>query len=612
MAQSATGTVLPGMARCLLIWGHGSTSAGFRREDDRPKQERAMRPEKNSSYDRLSRNIALTVITVSLAPLILVGGVIVDQFRSIYMEKVYSHLSEVVDKHTTHIDTFLTDKLHEIQYLNTAYSYDQMTSSEFLAKTLRGMQLQFGCIFVDLGVIDADGRQVAYAGPFDLLGADYSEAGWYRESRGRGASVSDVFEGLRESPHFIITINNFTNGVSWTLRATVDFLAFSHLVENIRIGETGYAYILNDEGVFQTKPHEDLGSKLVLTPGEKILFAEAQKGVTIRHSQGSDGETYITVSSPLNNGKWKLVYQQNETDAFSDMARTEYVVLAIFVLGGLGIVCMAVLISRKLVERYRTMDRESELMNEQMVETGKLAAIGELAAGIAHEINNPVAIMIEEAGWVGDLMEDEAPEMPSRSEIDRALTQVVTQGRRCKDITHKLLSFARQTDPRVTHVSLSPLIREVVELSMQRAKYSHVDFSLDLDADLPPVAASMSELQQVFLNLVNNSIQAMEASGGVLTLSCGQEGSDAVVVVEDTGPGIPAANLSRIFEPFFTTKPVGKGSGLGLSICFGIIHQMGGEIEVESTVGVGTRFTVRLPFAPPVDQHARQQEMHHD
>ena len=104
----------------------------------------------------------------------------------------------------------------------------------------------------------------------------------------------------------------------------------------------------------------------------------------------------------------------------------------------------------------------------------------------------------------------------------------------------------------------------------------------------------------------------MEADGGVLTIGCGRDGNDAVVTVEDTGPGIPAANLSRIFDPFFTTKPVGKGSGLGLSICFGIIHQMGGDIEVESTVGAGTRFTVRLPFPSPVDQQARQQEMYHD
>jgi two-component system NtrC family sensor kinase len=236
------------------------------------------------------------------------------------------------------------------------------------------------------------------------------------------------------------------------------------------------------------------------------------------------------------------------------------------------------------------------MMNKQMIEAGKLASIGELAAGIAHEINNPVAIMIEEAGWVGDLLEDEGGEMSCRQEVERALTQIRTQGARCKDITHKLLSFARQTDSRVTMVSLPELVEEVVGLSMQPARYAQIDFSLDIDASMPPIEASPTELQQVFLNLINNSIQAMEQDGGTLAISCRAVEGEVLISVADTGPGIPEAYLSRIFDPFFTTKPVGKGSGLGLSICFGIIHQMGGTIEVESAVGHGTRFNIRLPL----------------
>jgi len=188
--------------------------------------------------------------------------------------------------------------------------------------------------------------------------------------------------------------------------------------------------------------------------------------------------------------------------------------------------------------------------------------------------------------------------MSCRQEIQRALAQVRTQGVRCKDITHKLLSFARQTDSRVTTVVLPELIEEVVSLSMQQARYAQIDFSLDIDADMPPIEASPTELQQVFLNLINNSIQAMEQDGGTLAISCHQTENEVLISVADTGPGIPEAYLSRIFDPFFTTKPVGKGSGLGLSICFGIIHQMGGTIEVESAVGHGTRFNIRLPLQP--------------
>ncbi|WP_319470500.1 ATP-binding protein [uncultured Pseudodesulfovibrio sp.] len=559
-----------------------------------------MQIEEKTSYDKLSRNIVLTVLTVSLAPLILVGGLIFDQFSSIYREKVYAHLGEVVDKHQDNLDTFLEEKRSEVQYLGRIFSYDQLTDPVFLAETLRSMQQEYGRIFVDLGVVDESGRQVAYSGPFDLLGADYSDAQWYKDSRNTDTGISDVFLGLRQSPHFIIACNYHSGGKEWTLRATIDFLAFSHLVENIRIGKTGYAYLINQRGAFQTKPPAHHDKQFSLTPVKTIQRPTADEDVTIQETEGSDGETYITVSSSLRNVSWELVYHQNTSDAFSAMIRSELFTLAIFLLGGLGIAIMAVVLSRKLVAGFKLVDRETELMSKQMVETGKLAAIGELAAGIAHEINNPVAIMIEESGWVSDLLEDETAEMKSRQEIERALSQVRTQGRRCKDITHKLLSFARQTDSRVTDVALAPLIHEVAEISMQQARYAQVNFDFDLTESMPEVRASVSELQQVFLNLINNSIQAMEeTNGGTLTLSCGIEGGQAVVTVADTGPGIAAANLSRIFDPFFTTKPVGKGSGLGLSICFGIIHQMGGEIDVESSVGIGTKFTIRLPFSLP-------------
>lgn len=566
---------------------------------------------KQNTYDKLTRNIALAVILVSLAPLIMVGGLIFDQFRSIYQEKVYAHLSEVVDKHADNIDTFLQDKLYETQYLGTVYSYDELIAPGFLEDTLRGVQQQYGRIFVDLGVIDENGRQVAYAGPYDLWNAQYSEAEWYRNSREKDAYISDVFEGLRHSPHFIIAIKGQSGAKRWTLRATIDFLAFSHLVENIRMGETGYAYIINNQGVLQTRPPEQRGKDFSFSEVKVVPYGGAPSGVSVREAEGSDGETYLAVSSRLNNGQWELVYQQNVSDAFSAMKRTEYITLIIFLLGSISIVVTALLVSRKLVVRYRSIDQEAELMNKQMVETGKLAAIGELAAGIAHEINNPVAIMIEEAGWVSDLMQDEGQELNSANEIDRALKQVRTQGQRCKDITHKLLSFARQTDSRVTSVNISELIREVIDLSMQQARYAHVEFSLDFEEGMPEIEGSVTELQQVFLNLVNNSIQAMEQEGGILSVSCRENDSMAEVVVGDTGPGIPAANLSRIFEPFFTTKQVGKGSGLGLSICYGIIHQMGGEIDVESTVGVGTRFIIRLPFPPPY-HHEPTKEIHHD
>jgi two-component system NtrC family sensor kinase len=265
-------------------------------------------------------------------------------------------------------------------------------------------------------------------------------------------------------------------------------------------------------------------------------------------------------------------------------------------LGAAAVIIMALALSRRMVMRIATADEEKHLMDEKVVETGKLASIGELASGVAHEINNPVAIMVEEAGWIGDLLEEEEfQESKNIKELRRALTQIKTQGKRCKEITRKLLSFARKTSLSVQDIQVNELIEEIVGISAQRAKYAMVEITTRLQEGLPSIRVSLSELQQVILNLINNALDAMEKKGGKLTLSTRLQDGFVEVDVADTGVGIPAANLQRIFDPFFTTKAVGKGTGLGLSICYGIIENMGGRIEVKSTVDVGTTISVYIP-----------------
>ena len=198
-------------------------------------------------------------------------------------------------------------------------------------------------------------------------------------------------------------------------------------------------------------------------------------------------------------------------------------------------------------------------------------------------------ILFSEMAFVFDKSED-------RSEFERSIKQIQTQGKRCKEITHKLLSFARQTDSTAQDVKIETVIEEMVALSSQRTKYSLVQINTEVAQNLPSIRASVSDLQQVFFNLINNAIDAMEEQGVTLTLSWKQQDSFIVTKVSDTGKGIPEANLDRIFDPFFTTKPVGKGTGLGLSICYGIIEKMGGKIDVQSKVGSGTTFLIYLPL----------------
>jgi len=542
----------------------------------------------------------LTIILVSVTPLILVGSIILYRFHVSFKEKTEAHLQELVLKHKQTIDNFLKEKLGSIRVLAETFCFDEMKDSSFLQDRLDLMQQSFGPVFVDLGVVNAQGLQVAYAGPFRLGEALYFEADWFKKAMKTRYFISDVFLGLRGLPHFIVAVRDDWMGEPWILRATIDFVAFNDFVKNIRIGETGFAYILNREGKFQTKPFFDITPKNEPYRDFLEIKENTPQKVHIVEKTDDSGNKIIYAAAFLKDGDWLLVYQQNHRDAYLDLYRTIILAITIIVFGSFGIVLAALFLSKRMVHRISMADKEKEMMDKQIIETAKLASVGELAAGIAHEINNPVAIMVEEAGWINDLLEEEEfSKSENLEEFERALKQIKTQGQRCKEITHKLLSFARKTDSRIQETQINDLVKELVALSEQRAKYAKITIHTNLGNNLPITYLAQSEMQQILLNLINNSVDAMEKKGGELTIATHSEGDVIGIKVSDNGPGIPEANLSRIFEPFFTTKPVGKGTGLGLSICYGIIQKMGGQIDVESVVGSGTTFHIRLPVKGP-------------
>jgi two-component system NtrC family sensor kinase len=528
-----------------------------------------------------------------------------------YEEKVEAHLRELVLKHDQSVDAYLEEKVAEIRVLSEVIDLGKLYDPDGIHALHAALTRGHGSDFVDLGLIDDKGIQVAYSGPFQLQGVDYSQQAWFKAVHQRDVHVSDVGLGLRGVPHFIIAQRMQAGGREWVLRTTLDFIAFNRLVEDIRIGETGMAYIINKHGEFQTTPRRDLTSEVPflrqmaesMTLGGDLVRGRASMSIITNPT--TNCET-IFVTSPIKGGDWLMVYQQDVDDAFATLNRSRNFALLVLLIGGIAITVMAYLMSRRMARKVEKAYEAKEIMNDQVIEAGKLASVGELAAGIAHEINNPVAIMVEEAGWIQDLLEEGLAKGDNEREVQRALNQIRTQGTRCKEITHKLLSFARKIDPTVTTFDLNNLVMEIVELSQQRAKYANVVIETSLGDGIPSVKASPSEMQQVFLNLVNNAIDAMDPGGGDLDIITRLDGDVVVVSISDTGCGIPQANLQRIFDPFFTTKPVGKGTGLGLSIIYGIINKMDGTISVNSAVGQGTTFTLRLPVAGDVETGARK------
>jgi two-component system, NtrC family, sensor kinase len=244
---------------------------------------------------------------------------------------------------------------------------------------------------------------------------------------------------------------------------------------------------------------------------------------------------------------------------------------------------------------------ERRKLEQQLLRSEKLSAIGQLVAGVAHEVNNPLTSI---SGYTQLMLRDK--DLPERAHED--LKHINTQADRAARIVQNLLLFAREHKPQRLLVDMNDTVRSTLSLRAYQLRVDNIRVVTQLDPELPKTVADSFQLQQVFLNLINNAHHAMiEREGqGTLTITTALEQSDGIdsapigkvlrVSVADTGVGIPARDLNRIFDPFYTTKPVGQGTGLGLSICFGIVQEHGGRIWAESEVGVGSTVHVELPI----------------
>ncbi|MGH7348116.1 MAG: ATP-binding protein, partial [Candidatus Rokuibacteriota bacterium] len=245
----------------------------------------------------------------------------------------------------------------------------------------------------------------------------------------------------------------------------------------------------------------------------------------------------------------------------------------------------------RLYEAEKQQVAELKRTQAQLIQSTKLAAIGELAANIAHEINNPLTSVL---GFASYLAEQVPPGRPMREELDL----IQEEAGRARDIVRDLLHFSRQREfiPQIT--DLNTVLEQTVGMVRRQGALESIALHEDYAPGLAPVEVDVPRIKQVFLNLINNAVYVMRDRGGSLTIRSSASGDMVQVEVIDTGTGIAPEHMHRIFEPFFTTKPEVSGTGLGLSVSLGIVESHGGAIEVQSEVGKGSTFTVKLPAKP--------------
>ncbi|MBW1837694.1 MAG: GHKL domain-containing protein [Deltaproteobacteria bacterium] len=543
-------------------------------------------------YRIFRRRIVLMMVLVTVIPLTIMAVINNYEYQKSIKSEIVNPMRSMVNKTKHSFEIFLEERLSIVRFIASSYSFQDLSDRKTFNRMFTVLMNEY-CCFVDLGLIDVKGIQLSYSGPYALLGRDYSEQSWFQEVVVRGVYISDVFMGYREFPHIAIAVQRRTeDGRTWILRATLDTSRFINLIAAMGLGPESDAFLINRAGILQT-PSRFYGKVLDRCPFSFPLGSYATQIVEKTDPQGRE---IVMAYAPFLKSDYALVLVKPRSVILKSWYTLKSEMFFIFIAS----VVVIILVVFKLTDILVKADEKRESAFRELEHSQKLSSIGRLAAGVAHEVNNPLAIINEKAGLINDLIQYQA-DIKEKTKFLGLTNSILQSVERCKTITHRLLGFARRMEVQLEVLDLNELIQEVLGFLEKEALYRNVDISLHLKDDLPKIDSDRGQLQQVFLNIMSNAISAMKDSGRI-TITSWEENLDSVAVsIQDTGCGMSPETLRHIFEPFFTTKEKGYGTGLGLPITYGIVKKMGGEIKVQSTEGKGTTFTIYLLKKPKTD-----------
>jgi len=544
-------------------------------------------------HKKLRLEVVAVTLCFSLVPLFAVGIMIHYQYDTAYDNKAMEGAKRLADNGRKAVDLFLEERVAQLETLVDTHSSEQLKDNAYLQRLFKVMQAK-SRYFIDIAVVDSEGQILSYAGPRrqELMSANYSDQAWLYAAIDSHKQLTDVFLGSQKTPSFIIAVANSSADGDWVLRATVDADVITSIVRQGQVGKGGDAFIVNRENILQTQPR--LRGAILGHPNSPDFSRSV--GTTVEKTDFNGNET-LFATSELASPKWVLVVTEDTQEELAPLFMAQNLVALILVIGGVLVVAGTIFTSRSIMNQLIRVEREKAISDDIAVHSGKMAALGKLAAGVAHEINNPVAIIGAKAGWVGDLLnkEDLANNL-NLAECADCISNIERQVERCRAITHRMLGFARRMEPTQELTDINWLLSETITFLENEARHREITVQQHYDERLPRIATDAAQLQQVFLNIIDNAIDAIGKGGTVDVKTCyNSMGDEVVVEFKDNGPGIPKKILERIFDPFFTTKGVKAGTGLGLSISYSIIEKLGGIISVASEEGKGTTFKICLP-----------------
>ncbi|MCL2789421.1 MAG: ATP-binding protein [Desulfobulbus sp.] len=558
------------------------------------------------NYRKLWWQHCLAIIGFSVIPLLLVNFFLYHLFDTTYTDKVMESLRSNAENRRDAIDLFFRERIAQLYTIANANSFQQLTDEGYLNKIFEIMHVKSDS-YMDIGIIDSEGRHLAYVGPYydTLKQVNYKNELWFKEVQANGLYISDIFMGFRKTPHFIIAVMVREKNTSWILRVTINLKNIDDVVQKAWAGHLSDAFIVNKKNVLQTRPR--FGGNFLDVPATPEYTADSLKShpypdyssvvATKLERVTYSGMDAFFAATPIHNTKWILVIKENPDEMLSPLVKGQHWML-LFMAAGLAIIATgAALVTNTLINRIKEADLVNAANADMLLQANKMIALSKMAAGIAHEVNNPLASIAENAGWMKDLLaEEDIAGSKNYTEFSESIDKIEQHVARARKIVHNLLGFARRMEPAKEKIDVNKLLDETTGFLENEARYVNIQIAKEYADNDPVITSDLSQIQQVVLNLLNNAIDAIGHDGTVTVSSKDLETTGEVEInVADTGKGIAESDLHKIFDPFFTTKEVGKGTGLGLSISYSIIEKLGGKMKVQSKVGVGTVFTILLP-----------------
>jgi two-component system NtrC family sensor kinase len=535
-------------------------------------------------YKSLRRKYIIRLALTYIAPSIILILFFIFQHLSIQKENQNSHLLSVAESQSRILDIFVMERVANLLNLIDGIDLEKKINLVDYLENLKKTSPSF----IDIGLFDNSSVQTLYEGPErNLTNKDYINQRWFDEliKLDKRYVVTDIYLGLRGKPHFTIAVKRQIKDKYIVMKSSLDPAKIYEYLTSMEHSMDVNLAIVNTKGEYQlvSQKHSLLKSCPIIPDLSK------QKGIAFRTINDID----ISYSySWLSGTNWAVISSQNTVTGFFVIFTSNLNIL----IGSLSIIIILIII---VIVRSKSMvlsDYEKDIVHSQLEQASKLATVGELSAGIAHEIGNPLNIIANEVGIMQDYADPRFKMNKTIADLQPNFDKIMKAVFRCKDINKKLLTFVRKDGLEITSSDINFIIKDLINGFFERElSYQNIKVKFDLQDNIPNILIDANQIRQVLINLINNASDAI-GDGGTITINTKTADNEILITVTDTGCGIEKDKIEKIFLPFFTTKPVGKGTGLGLSVSYGIVKSHNGNMHVESIPGLGTSFIIHLPI----------------